>query len=176
MILKSCTAAIFAQAVRFQLLHECLERRLSDVVSRSDINVGEQVGFEGVSCRRSPFRYRLSSAIRLTEAKSIATIRGDLSNITAPPFVLADKSTVEFPQYWAENPSIFLAPAFEPDPQKRALLVLKWFLSSLKSQQYAGKSPEAGVKKPLNAFLGELFLGQWDDENGVTRLVSEQVR
>lgn len=30
-------------------------------------------------------------------------------------------------------------------------------------------------KKPLNPFLGELFLGHWDDEFGQTTLVSEQV-
>lgn len=108
--------------------------------------------------------------------QSISAIKGDLSNITAPPFVLATKSTVEFPQYWAENPSLFVAPAYESDPEKRALLVLKWFLGSLKSQQYAGRSEAEGVKKPLNAFLGELFLGHWDTEYGRTRLISEQVR
>ena len=90
--------------------------------------------------------------------------------------MLANKSAVEFPQYWADRPSIFVAPAAESDPQKRALLVLKWFLSSLKSQQYAGRSEKDGVKKPLNAFLGELFLGHWMDGNGTTRLISEQVR
>lgn len=107
---------------------------------------------------------------------SIATISGDLSNITAPPFLLATQSTTELPQYWAEHPSILVAPASEADPQKRALLVLKWFLSALKNQQYAGRSEKEGVKKPLNAFLGELFISQWQDENsGVTRLISEQV-
>ena len=105
---------------------------------------------------------------------SIATISGDLSNITAPPFVLATQSTTELPQYWAEHPSILVAPASEPDPQKRVLLVLKWFLSALKNQQYAGRSEKEGVKKPLNAFLGELFIAHWDD-NGITRLISEQV-
>ena len=30
-------------------------------------------------------------------------------------------------------------------------------------------------KKPLNPFLGELFIGRWNDEVGVTQLVSEQV-
>jgi hypothetical protein len=111
--------------------------------------------------------------------QSIATIRGDLSNITAPPFVLATKSTVEYPASWAEHPAIFVAPAAEPDPQRRALLVLKWFLAALKQQQYAGRDEKDGVKKPLNAFLGELFLASWDGAEGVqgtTRLVSEQVR
>ncbi|KAI8942458.1 hypothetical protein NX059_000526 [Plenodomus lindquistii] len=107
---------------------------------------------------------------------SIATISGDLSNITAPPFVLAENSTVEIPQYWADHPHLFVAPAAESDPEKRALLVLKWFLGSLRNQQYAGRKEEDGVKKPLNAFLGELFFGSWaDTELGETRLVSEQV-
>lgn len=107
---------------------------------------------------------------------SIATISGDLSNITAPPFVLAENSTVEIPQYWADHPHLFVAPAAEPDPEKRALLVLKWFVGSLRNQQYAGRKEAEGVKKPLNAFLGELFLGSWKDEDlGETRLVSEQV-
>ena len=107
---------------------------------------------------------------------SIATIQGDLSNITAPPFVLGEFSTVELPQYWADHPSLFIAPAQEEKEEKRALLVLKWFLGSLRNQQYAGRKVEDGVKKPLNAFLGELFLGSWNDEaSGESRLISEQV-
>ncbi|KAF2799020.1 Oxysterol-binding protein [Melanomma pulvis-pyrius CBS 109.77] len=107
---------------------------------------------------------------------SIATIQGDLSNITAPPFVLAEHSTVELPQYWADHPSWFVAPALASTAEQRALLVLKWFLGSLKNQQYAGRKEEDGVKKPLNAFLGELFFGKWvDEETGETRLVAEQV-
>jgi hypothetical protein len=107
---------------------------------------------------------------------SIATISGDLSNITAPPFVLASNSTVEIPQYWADHPYLWASPASEEDPEKRALLVLKNFLGSLRGQQYAGRKEEDGVKKPLNAFLGELFLGSWNTEKlGETRLISEQV-
>lgn len=54
--------------------------------------------------------------------------------------------------------------------------MLKWFLSTLK-QQYASRSEKFGnEKKPLNPFLGELFLGKWVDGEGETRLVSEQVR
>jgi len=55
------------------------------------------------------------------------------------------------------------------------LAVLKWFLSSLKGQQYAGRDPSDGVKKPLNAFLGEIFTGSCGPENDQTVLVSEQV-
>jgi hypothetical protein len=108
--------------------------------------------------------------------KSIASFSGDLSSLTAPPFILSSTSLVEFSSYWAEHPSLFVAPAKEQDPKKRALLVLKWFLSTLK-QQYASRSEKFGnEKKPLNPFLGELFLGKWVDGEGETVLRSEQVR
>ncbi|KAI2472126.1 Oxysterol-binding protein [Annulohypoxylon bovei var. microspora] len=107
--------------------------------------------------------------------KSIASFNGDLSSLTAPPFILSSTSLTEFSSYWAEHPSVFAAPANEPDPAKRALLVLKWFLTTLK-QQYASRSEQYGnEKKPLNPFLGELFLGKWEDSAGTTELVSEQV-
>lgn len=45
------------------------------------------------------------------------------------------------------------------------MLVLKWFLASLKSQFYLGSTPGGdGLKKPLNAFLGEIFIGSWTQE------------
>ncbi|KAI3401740.1 hypothetical protein diail_9404 [Diaporthe ilicicola] len=107
--------------------------------------------------------------------KSIASFNGDLSSLTAPPFILSGTSLTEFSSYWCEHPSIFVAPANEADPEKRALLVLKWFLTTLK-QQYASRSEQYGnEKKPLNPFLGELFLGKWEDEVGTTELISEQV-
>lgn len=99
-----------------------------------------------------------------------------MSSLTAPPFILSSTSLTEFSSYWSEHPGIFVAPAKEQDPQKRCLLVLKWFLSTLK-QQYASRSDKYGnEKKPLNPFLGELFLGRWVDEAGETELISEQVR
>lgn len=107
---------------------------------------------------------------------SVATVSGDLSNITAPPFVLAENSTVEIPQYWADHPSLFVSQAAEEDAEKRALSVLKYFIGTLRNQQYAGRPEDSGVKKPLNAFLGEIFLGHWrDEEIGETNLVAEQV-
>ncbi|KAK4459334.1 protein KES1 [Cladorrhinum samala] len=107
--------------------------------------------------------------------KSIASFNGDLSSLTAPPFILSATSLTEFSSYWCEHPSIFAAPAKEADPAKRAVLVLKWFLTTLK-QQYASRSEQYGnEKKPLNPFLGELFLGRWEDDAGTTELISEQV-
>jgi hypothetical protein len=53
---------------------------------------------------------------------------------------------------------------------------LKWFLSTLK-QQHSNKDDNGKRKKmkPLNPFLGELFIGKWEDEAGTTNLVAEQV-
>lgn len=107
---------------------------------------------------------------------SIATISGDLSNITAPPFLLAENSTVEIPQYWCDHAHLFVRQAWGETEEQRALNVLESFMGALRNQQYAGREESEGVKKPLNAFLGELFLGKWEDEElGETRLVSEQV-
>lgn len=109
--------------------------------------------------------------------KSIASFNGDLSSLTAPPFILSTTSLTEYSAYWCEHPALFVAPAREPDPAKRALLVLKWFLSTL-HQQYCSRSEKLGSeKKPLNPFLGELFLGKWieNEDVGETRLISEQV-
>ena len=112
----------------------------------------------------------------LTFLQSISSFNGDLSSLTAPPFILGTTSLTEFSSYWAEHPDVFVAPAAEKDPARRALLVLKWFLTTLKSQ-YCSRSDKLGSeKKPLNPFLGELFLGQWEDGAGTTELVSEQVR
>ncbi|RMJ27769.1 Oxysterol binding protein [Aspergillus sp. HF37] len=109
--------------------------------------------------------------------KSMASFNGDLSSLTAPPFILSSTSLTEYSAYWAEHPRLLVAPAREPDPEKRALLVLKWFLSTLR-QQYCSRSDKLGSeKKPLNPFLGELFLGKWgsDPDAGETTLISEQV-
>ncbi|KAI5859695.1 Oxysterol-binding protein [Durotheca rogersii] len=108
--------------------------------------------------------------------KSIATFKGDLTALTAPPFLLAPQSIVEYSTYWAEHPSLFVSPAKESCADKRALRVLQWFLSTLK-HQHAGKDENGKRKrmKPLNPFLGEIFLGKWQDHSGTTHLVSEQV-
>ncbi|TGO20414.1 hypothetical protein BPAE_0297g00030 [Botrytis paeoniae] len=112
--------------------------------------------------------------------KSIATFKGDLSTLTAPPFLLSPQSIVEFPTYWAEHPSLFIAPTKSESAEERALLVLKWFISTLKWQHSA--RDESGKKKgmkPLNPFLGECFMGSWEDDGegtGKTDLIAEQLQ
>ncbi|KAK0712470.1 hypothetical protein B0T26DRAFT_714411 [Lasiosphaeria miniovina] len=119
-----------------------------------------------------------SVSSRLRElVKFLATVQGDLSNVTGPPSLLAPSSVVEAGQCWAERPAVFAAPALEPDVEKRSLLVLKWFLTSLRSQLYVAGAPGISIRKPLNAFLGELFLASWTDAEAKasTSIVAEQV-
>ncbi|KAL7620604.1 Oxysterol binding protein [Parahypoxylon ruwenzoriense] len=108
--------------------------------------------------------------------KSVSTFKGDLASLTAPPFLLAPQSIVEYSTYWAEHPSLFISPAKEDHAEKRALRVLQWFISTLK-HQHASKDENGKRKrmKPLNPFLGEIFLGKWLDNSGTTHLVTEQV-
>lgn len=127
--------------------------------------------------------------------KSITSFNGDISSLTAPPFILSPVSLSEFSQYWAEHPDLFLAPAFvstqnfkdqcavdpvvESPEMARMLAVVKWFISTLKSQYCSRNESMGSEKKPLNPFLGELFVGKWENkahpEFGETVLLSEQV-
>ncbi|OAL35988.1 hypothetical protein AYO20_04649 [Fonsecaea nubica] len=113
----------------------------------------------------------------------LATVSGDISHITAPPFILAPSSLTEFPAYWAERPTLFTAPAHEALAERRMLLVLKLYLASLQRQYYVGRTVKEGLKKPLNPFLGELFFCEFSDHDltqekaspSTVRVISEQV-
>lgn len=56
--------------------------------------------------------------------------------------------------------------------------MLKNYLCSLKPQTYIGLSESDGAKKPLNPFLGELFLAEFDNQGQGkenTKIIAEQV-
>ncbi|EJS41570.1 hes1p [Saccharomyces arboricola H-6] len=127
--------------------------------------------------------------------KSISSFNGDLSSLSAPPFILSPTSLTEFSEYWAEHPNLFLEPSFingenykdhclfdpnvESQEVARMLAVVRWFISTLRSQ-YCSRSESMGSeKKPLNPFLGEVFVGKWQNdehlEYGETVHLSEQV-
>lgn len=121
--------------------------------------------------------------------KTIAYFNGDLYSLTAPPFILSPVSLVEYSQFWCEHPNLLVAPNFITEENSRntvldrQIAVTKWFLATLRSQ-YASRNESLGTeKKPLNPFLGEVFVGKWVDKNetdkknkvGDTALVSEQV-
>jgi hypothetical protein len=120
-------------------------------------------------------RFGITQPWLTDDRQFLASVKGDLSNVTAPPHFLAPLSVTELGTPWLERPSLFAAPALEPDPERRALLVLKWVLASLKNQLYVGGGPGQGIKKPLNAFLGEIFRASWSDGKATAHLVSEQV-
>ena len=106
---------------------------------------------------------------------ALAAFTVDLSVLTTPPFLVSTLSQTEFPSWWAQDISAFIAPALEVDPKNRALLVLKWYLGTL-NVQFGKRAEHLSNKSPLNPFLGELFLGRWEDDTaGTTQLVSEQV-
>lgn len=110
--------------------------------------------------------------------KSLAGFTGDLSAMTAPPFILSPTSLTEFPAYWCERPELFAAIADGKTEQTRALAVLKWFISTLKGQYTSRNESMGSEKKPLNPVLGELFYGYWPAtaaRGGKTTLVVEQV-
>jgi len=118
----------------------------------------------------------MSTATWTSFIKSIASYNGDLSSLTAPPFILSPTSLVEYSQYWSEHVDLLLQPNFEKDELQRMILVLKWFISTLKSQYCSREEALGGEKKPLNPFLGEIFVGKWEsDKFGDTVLLSEQV-
>ncbi|KAL1898232.1 hypothetical protein Sste5346_003638 [Sporothrix stenoceras] len=94
----------------------------------------------------------------------LSSTKGDLANVTGPPSMLAPMSVVEVGRCWAQRPAVFAAPALEPAADRRCLLVLRMVLIALRTQMYVGGSPSTSIKKPLNAFLGELFLAEWTDE------------
>jgi hypothetical protein len=109
--------------------------------------------------------------------QSVATFKGDLTSLTAPPFLLSPESICQFSRYFNDYPSLLVAPAKEDSPELRSLLVLKWFIANL-GRQHATKNDDGTRKKlkPLNPFLGETFLGKWVDDEGTTHdLISEQV-
>ncbi|RPD60801.1 Oxysterol-binding protein [Lentinus tigrinus ALCF2SS1-7] len=109
--------------------------------------------------------------------KSIASFSGDLSSLTAPPFILSPISLTEFPAYWCERPGLFAAIGDAETEQDRSIAVLKWFISTLKGQYTSRNEKLGSEKKPLNPVLGELFYGHWPDVDGrgQTNLVVEQV-
>lgn len=135
-----------------------------------------------------------SAATWTSFIKSIASYNGDISSLTAPPFILSPVSLTEYSQNWSEHVDLLVEPNFitendasklgasagEPIELLRMLAVIRWFVSTLKSQ-YSSRSEELGSeKKPLNPFLGEVFVGKWEDASkegklGETILLSEQV-
>lgn len=79
----------------------------------------------------------------------LASFAGDLSSLTAPPFILSPTSLTEFPgtkhslsiacllisspAYWCERPELFARIVDGETEEERAYAVLKWFIVALPS-------------------------------------------
>lgn len=119
--------------------------------------------------------------------KSIGSFNGDLLSLTAPAFILLSTSLTEYSQYWAEHPDLLIEPSLlgsggsdkaeiEATTLKRIIATTRYFISTLRSQYCSRLESEGSEKKPLNPFLGEVFVGKWESEDlGSTTLLSEQV-
>ncbi|KAG5370223.1 Oxysterol-binding protein-like protein 4 [Yarrowia sp. C11] len=108
----------------------------------------------------------------------LASSGGDIASVTAPPFILAPISLVEYTQYWAQSQQLFLDAADDGiSGEERILRVLRWFISTLRGQYCSRNESMGSEKKPLNPFLGELFTGKWavGDGEDFSVLAAEQV-
>lgn len=108
-----------------------------------------------------------------TLLKSVSTFRGDLSSMTAPPFILSPVSQLEYMHYWFQTEALFTAAKSGKTAEERMLIVLKWVFGALNAQYTQRNQTEGYEKKPLNPFLGELFVAELGD--GVAHLAAEQV-
>lgn len=82
----------------------------------------------GVHSSSRTSRARRRCAPTRSQPTSIASFSGDLSSLTAPPFILSPVSLTEFPAYWCERPDLFAAIADAKEGEERHLAVLKWFI------------------------------------------------
>lgn len=105
--------------------------------------------------------------------QSLASFRGDLSSLTAPPFILAPASLLEYSRYWYPGHEQFVYPATMPTEQERFVEVVRMFMHIMKGQFTQRNISEGFEKKPLNPFLGELFVATLDNEGDILR--AEQV-
>jgi hypothetical protein len=95
--------------------------------------------------------------------------------VTAPTFILSPVSLVEYSQFWYGSHDLFIGPSKEKDPLPRFVLVLKWFIGTLRAQYCSRNEKFGSEKKPLNPFLGEVFVGTWNEGHEEMVLASEQV-
>ncbi len=118
--------------------------------------------------------------------KSLTYYTGNLYSLTAPPFILSPVSLIEYSAAWGTHPELLIEPSLEKNGGndhkakiQRSLAVLKWFISTLKPQYSSRKEAVGSEKKPLNPFLGELFVGSYNEPKGSnigkTIILTEQV-
>ncbi|CAJ0553555.1 Ff.00g120670.m01.CDS01 [Fusarium sp. VM40] len=83
----------------------------------------------------------------------------DLSRVVLPTFILEPRSMLERITNFMCHPEMLLPIPDIDDPVERFVSVVKFYLSGWHIRP-------AGVKKPLNPILGEIFTCYWDLEDG----------
>ncbi|KAK2743880.1 hypothetical protein FQN57_004503 [Myotisia sp. PD_48] len=92
----------------------------------------------------------------------------DLSRVVLPTFILEPRSMLERITNFMAHPETLLPMPEIDDPLQRFISVVKFYLSGWHIRP-------AGVKKPLNPILGEVFTSYWDYEDGTRGYyISEQ--
>ncbi|CAG8603266.1 913_t:CDS:2 [Paraglomus occultum] len=93
----------------------------------------------------------------------------DLHRVTLPTFVLEPRSMLERITDFMSHPELILSVPKEPNPTKRFVGVVRYYLSGWHIKP-------KGVKKPYNPILGEHFRACWKfSDNTEAYYVSEQV-
>ncbi|CAL1535992.1 unnamed protein product [Lymnaea stagnalis] len=80
----------------------------------------------------------------------------DLTKVVLPTFILEKRSLLEMFADYMCHPDLFLKIPEIPDPEKRMLAVLEWYLSAF----HVGKQGSV-AKKPYNPIIGETFHCSW---------------
>eukprot|EP00834_Sanchytrium_tribonematis_P003175 NODE_115_length_18417_cov_0.666012.p7 type:complete len:354 gc:universal NODE_115_length_18417_cov_0.666012:9114-8053(-) len=99
--------------------------------------------------------------------RSLKSVVGDLSQVSAPSVLLNGYSMTEYSKYWMDHPELLENISELNDPKERIVAVCKWFLSTLHGS-YASRGYE---KKPYNPVLGEQYLAK----AGRCEIFTEQV-
>jgi hypothetical protein len=109
--------------------------------------------------------------------QQLASFTGDLSQLTAPSFMLNGISLLEYSAHWLDYPHLFAQIAEGSSPEDRMVAAVKWFLSTLPGS-YHERCVNGSEKKPYNPILGEQFHCEWRDERQSwkeARMTVEQV-
>ncbi|XP_059144040.1 oxysterol-binding protein-related protein 11-like isoform X2 [Physella acuta] len=80
----------------------------------------------------------------------------DLTKVVLPTFILEKRSLLEMFADYMCHPDLFLKIPEYPEPEKRMLAVLEWYLSSF----HVGRQGSV-AKKPYNPIIGETFHCSW---------------
>lgn len=103
----------------------------------------------------------------LSFISSLGSATGDLSQLTAPAFLLNGTSLLEYSTHWADFPALLYAVNTPKSSEaERMAAVSRWFMSTLYGS-YHERCAQGSEKKPYNPILGEQFHCVWHESDPV---------